>query len=319
MMQPNMTRSDLPSHTDYEMPTSYLWLGGMARVIRGPLGRMREHVPVFNRRLGGPEGYRITANPLTPGGPERFVAGISSTYQLVQHRDVIARVQEELSDHGDAAAADAAAVMILGQCDRQMDLTVDVPWPAYRPSDGHLVAGRVSVRNSVDRSTALYGGVSFLRLICTNGMVGWTGPRMRRIHNCPRVLNTVMRHVSQELANSRGQRKQLDALLNKRIDRGAVAGWVDQVVTRKWGKYDAARVYHVAINGEDGDVDLRWGELAHDLPLTERREAAGACAPVTNAYHLMQALSYVASRATPYEARLSRLMQVSGLVEPLLN
>ncbi len=319
MTNVNTTGTDREPESYFEQSSSIAWLGGPARVIRGPLGRMREHVPVFNRRLGGPEGYRVTANPLTPGGPERVVAGTSSTYWLVQHRDLIDSVQQELSDHGDAAAADAAAMMVLGHGDRQMDLTVHVPWPAYRPADGHLVAGRVSVRNSVDRSTALYGGVSFLRLICTNGMVGWTGPRMRRIHNCPQVLNTVMRHVSQELANSRGQRKQLDALLDKRIDRGAVAGWVDQTVTRKWGKHDAARVYHVAINGEDGDVDLRLGEPAHACPLNERRAAAGACAPVTNAYHLMQALSYVASRATPYEARLSRLMQVSALVEPLLN
>ena len=48
------------------------------------------------------------------------------------------------------------------------------------------------------------------------------------------------------------------------------------------------------------------------------RPEAG-CAPVGNACHVMQALSYVASRSPWLHTRESRLASSAKLVEPLLN
>jgi hypothetical protein len=296
----------------------HTWCGGPARVVRGPLAKMRDHVPTFNRRLGGRRGFRITRNPL-PGqdGPEKQLAEVTPVYHLVQHREVLDAVAARIDKAG--VAVGAMATMVLGPDERQMDLTVELPSMMFTPYDGYCIDARVNVRNSVDKSCALFGGVGFLRMVCANGMVGWDGTRMRRVHNGPLVLPTVMAHVAGQLGAIGPEQQRLNALLDCKVDVTQVAELVDTVLPRKWGRSDAVQVYHVARYGRYGIPEISPGQPPHHDRIKWSFEAPGACAPVTNLYHLMQALSYVASRSTPYETRLARLGEVYAIVEPLLK
>ncbi len=298
----------------------HTWYGGPVRVVRGPLARMREHVPTFNRRLGGRGGYRITRSPRpSHDGPETHVVDVTPVYHLVQHRDVLDEVAARIDRADPGAAAGAPATMILGPDERRMDLTVGLPSMMFTPGDGYCIEGRVSVRNSVDKSCALFGGVGYLRMVCANGMMGWDGHRMRRVHNGPRVLPTVMGHVSAQLGSIAPERARLNRLLDRKVDAAQIADLVDHVVPRKWGRWEAVQVWHVAMHGVYGVPVFQTDRPPHRVPLRTAEAARGACAPVTNLYHLMQALSYVASRSTPYERQLAYLGQVYSIVEPLLN
>jgi len=97
-----------------------------------------------------------------------------------------------------------------------------------------------------------------------------------------------------------------------------LASWVDEVVTRKWDRWDAARVFHVASAGQDGWVPYRTDVPPHRLQLNDATPAPGACAPAANAYHVMQALSFVASRVPWLQDRYARLAGIPRLLEPLL-
>ena len=303
-----------------DVQVCHTWHGGPVRVIRGPLGQMRRHVPTFNRRLGGRQGFRITRSPM-PGhdGPETPVAEVTPVYHLVQHRDVLDEVSARIDQADPGAAARAPATMILGPDERRMDLTVGLPSMMFTPGDGYCIEGRVSLRNSVDKSCALFGGVGYLRMVCANGMMGWDGHRMRRVHNGPRVLPTVMAHVSAQLGNIAPERARLNHLLDRRVNATQIAGLVDTVIPRKWGRWEAVQVWHVAVHGLYGVPVFQTDRPPHQVPLRTINSAPGACAPVTNLYHLMQALSYVASRSSPYETRLNWLGQVHDIVQPLLN
>ena len=316
--QQQTTADDATDDADVQVCQS--WCGGPVRVVRGPLGKLRRQVPTFHRRLGdGPYRYRITRRPM-PGqdGPETHVADVTDSYCLVQHGDVLDGVQAGVDRAaGGGVGAAATATMVLGPDERRMDLTVDLPWAAFTPADGFAVGGQVSIRNSVDTSCALFGGVGYLRWACHNGMMGWDGHRMRRVHNGPRVLRAVLAHVADRLRWTGPDRGQINRLLDCRVDAGQVADWVDTVVAARWGRWDAVRVYHVALHGVYGDPVRQADRPPHRVPLRHAAPAAAACAPVTNLYHLMQALSYVASRSDPYETRLTRLVQVQPMVEPL--
>jgi hypothetical protein len=295
------------------------WCGGPVRIVRGPLAAMRDQLPVFNRRLGGRSGYRITRT--ASSGEEADVADVTGVYHLVQHRDVVDALLQRLSaEIGDGVAARTApATMVLGPRECRMDLTVDLPYVRHTPRDGYRIGGQVSVRNSVDKSCALYAGFGFLRWVCSNGMFAWDGRRARKVHNQCRILRAVMDHVTEQLRQGVKGLRLFDALLDRPVRSADLGAWTDAVVARGWGRWDAARVYHVAVHGVYGEPERRTDVAPHLLALSAGRPAAGACAPARNLYHLMHALSYVASRSTPYERRLTRLVQVHQMVEPLLN
>jgi hypothetical protein len=171
----------------------------------------------------------------------------------------------------------------------------------------------------VDRSCALTGSVEFLRKICSNGMVGWSGIPFRRIHNRPQVLWLIRRDLTRQFDALRDDISRFERLFATPVATDRLATWVDEVIARKWGRADAARVFHVATTGQDGWVRSRTDVPPHRQQLQDAVPAPGACAPVANAYHVVQALSFVASRVPWLQDRYARLAGVPGLLEALLE
>src|SRR5665213_1171447 len=141
------------------------WGRGRTRFIRGKLTELRRHLPRFELRLGVRGDKIVVRQPLLDTESERAVARVSARYSLVQHHDVL-DAAEALLPRFEAAPKDVLAEIVMTAHGERMDLTVELPSAKYTPADGYALAIRMRILNSVDTSTALFGSIEFLRVIC---------------------------------------------------------------------------------------------------------------------------------------------------------
>jgi hypothetical protein len=261
---------------------------------------------------------RVVRQPLTAGESDRVVARVSSRYSLVQHHEVL-DLAESLLPRFEAEPKNVVAEMVMTPHGERMDLTVELPSAKYTPADGYALATRMRLLNSVDTSTALFGSIEFLRKICSNGMVGWKGSRVRRTHTQFRALSQLRNRLLSQFDQLGEDTAYFEQMLAHQIDREVLAKWVDEVVATEWNRWAAARVFHVAASGHDGDVVCCSDLPPHRLLLQNAMLAPGACAPANNVYHVAQALSFVASRLISWGNRYRWLADIPRLLEPLMN
>ena len=77
--------------------------------------------------------------------------------------------------------------------------------------------------------------------------------------------------------------------------------WIDAIVAKKWNANAAARVYHIAKTGHDGNVAPFQKEVSpHALKVNSTNEIPGAFTPVRNAYGISQVLSWIAGTPRQY-------------------
>jgi hypothetical protein len=261
---------------------------------------------------------RVLRQPLAPGESDRLIARVSNRYSLVQHHDVL-DMAESLLPRFEADAENATAQLIMTPHGERMDLTVELPSAMYTPSDGYALAARIRLLNSVDTSTALFGSIEFLRKVCSNGMVGWRGSRVRRTHTQFYALSQVRNRLTAQFDELTQDTAYFEQMLARPTDREMLAQWVDEVVAEVWDRWAAARVFHIAANGHDGDV-IRHPHLPpHRMAIENATLAPGACAPASNVYHVAQALSFVASRLVCLNDRYRWLGDIPRLLKPLMN
>jgi hypothetical protein len=294
------------------------WGRGRTRIFRGKLSELRQHLPRFELRFGMRGDMRVMRQPLIAGESDRLIARVSNRYSLVQHHEVL-DVAEALLPRFEAEPNDAMAELVMTPHGERMDLTVELPSARYTPSDGYALATRMRLLNSVDTSTALFGSLEFLRKICSNGMVGWNGSRVRRTHTQSLALSQVRNRLLSQFDQLWQDTAYFEQMLAHRIDREKLAQWVDEAVAKTWDRWAAARVFHVATSGHDGDVICRPDLPPHRTALQNCMLAPGACAPASNVYHVAQALSFVASRLVSWSDRYRRLADIPRLLEPLMN
>lgn len=295
------------------------WGRGRIRIFRGKLPELRRHVPRFELRLGAWSDKVVVRQPLNAWESERIVGRVSNRYTLVQHHDVL-DAAEALLARFEAEPKDSNAEIVMTPHGERMDLTVELPTAKYTPADGYALAARMRLLNTVDASTALFGNIEFLRKICSNGMVGWRGsPRVRRTHVQVMPLPQVRNRLLSQFDQLEDDTAYFEKMLSHPIDRDQLAQWVDDVVATQWDRWAAARVFHVAASGHDGNVICRTDVPPHRLALENAMLAPGACAPARNVYHVAQALSFVASRLVSWSDRYRHLAGIPRMLDPLMN
>ena len=96
--------------------------------------------------------------------------------------------------------------------------------------------------------------------------------------------------------------------------------WVNNDVTKKWGKKAACRVYHICTSGHDIKLadPFATGE-ATDKPVKRLADVPGANAPISTLYDASQALSWVATPRNNPAERLNwqrRLPELFDMLHP---
>jgi hypothetical protein len=264
---------------------------------RGGFSDVRRHIPGRFTRV--PFEYEGKTNPRVEvicnaeGMPLSLV---SPTYALIDHTEVVESLARALQATGREVGGYPAAVY-LGDHGAKFGLRLVLSDMVCDPGDGHPVAGRVEVVNSVDRSMPLRISFGHHRLACSNGLMifvtlvdvlevhlkgrldqakvkkaiekGLAGleekSRALRLLCATRIPSGFTEHLLATVAKVWGHRETeaLKAALAGGVYRGArVPGLIVPAET-VWGIYNT--LTWVAGRSQDLARQLAMGEVAHRI------------------------------------------------------
>jgi hypothetical protein len=305
--------------------TDCTWEGAAVVELTGTVGELFSQIPVFSRhayRVGSEENRfkdEIRREPLKLTDEPMPIATVSKTYSLIQHREVLASVFRALKIlHIDISALDST--LLLTEYGERMQWSCDIPNVDFDPGDGKPLVLRINCLNSVDTTTVLEINFSWFRLVCSNGnMFGLKDSRLRRRHIQSLDPADIAAYLEGELVNLPQEKSQYQKWFNASVDIPELIPWVDQEVAREWGPHAAARVWHIVTLGVDGEVEQASDRKPHELeiPALTEVDVPGACAPVSNLFHVSQALSWIAGTRHTIPERLEYVKAIPRLMGPL--
>ena len=197
-------------------------------------------------------------------------------------------------------------------------MELQCPERRFRSRGRYPLVLRINCLNSVDTSTVLEITFCWFRLVCSNGMMfGLKESRLRRRHIRSLDPEDVARYLEEELEQVPQEKSLYWRWLQTPVSADALISWVDTSVAREWGPHAAARLWHIIMQGWDGNVEQAHGLKPHELQIERTMAVPGACAPVENLFHVSQALSWVAGTRNTISERLDYVKAIPRLMEPL--
>jgi hypothetical protein len=286
----------------------------------GSVCELRRLLPRFKRRAAFDyQTDEIVGRAPWKPYPDVVIGVVSPQYVLIQHEEFLDAVNSTMAAEGYDFEM-MSGVLTTTTYGERMELTIELPAFSATPADGYPLECRLRCLNSVDGTTALEADLQWYRQICSNGMFGWQGDLMRHIHRYGDVLGWLSDGLARRFRELPLDRLLFSHLMDKQVPFDCLRDWVDVFVSRRWGRTDAARTFHICINGKDGEVyDCDPERPPHEMSFTPRMDVPGACAPARNVYHVGQALSWVAGQAATFERRFSQTSAIPSLLRHLLN
>ena len=298
------------------------WLGQRARRICDlTLPGVVDHLPDFERREFGNNEYldMIVRQPFRQDRREVAVGSVSKRYFLIQHRQLVHEICDGLS----AIRIDPAKVpaeLWISDYGERIRLRFRVPQRPFDPGDGYPLLLSAECFNSVEKSCALEIKMSWLRLICMNGLSTKSDALLRKIHDSVWMNRTEPgAFVQEQLENGDAYFKDIKDWVRHHITGDRLVKWVDEVVAPKWTRRAAARVHHICRTGFDGKpVPPRSKGIApHSWPVSSDKAVPGAPIPAKSLYDVAQALSWVAGHNPTVEDQIRWTDQIHQLITEL--
>ena len=310
----------------------------------GQIRELRQEIPYFRRipfriedggvnknldlivrePLKKSQGYLLPSNNDEVQIP---VATVSKQYELVQHHDVL-KVLETALKNIDFDPERLKAELTLTEYGERMRVSFTLPDYEFDPGDGYPIVLKVNALNSVDKTTALSISLSWYRLVCSNGMMfGTAHARFRKIHLQSRKPEDINKFLKKQLARASKVQSLYKQWYEKKVFIEAkpssiqIEHWIDKTIEKRWGVHAAARVYHIAKTGYDGELvnPFAKGVKPHEHQVQSTNKVPGSFVPVRNAYDISQVLSWLASRRGTIEDQFDRMMDIPYLMRALLR
>jgi len=303
------------------------WNGQNVLTANDRLLALRQRLPTFHREpfiMNGIENANYDV--IVEDGTDYPITTVSKAYGLMQHEIVFERAMEGLSSLGfDLHGLEAE--MALTAHGERLKISVTIPGYDFDPGDGCPLILRMNLLNSVDKTTAVAVELEWLRLICGNGMMsGISSAGFRKAHFRGIDEEDIAEYLSISLQSVPQDRQLMHQWLNQEVARPLTQSWVDTSLASLWGDPTAARVWYILRYGEDAKPEIHRGSEdaplpvvpAHERPVQPLGPIPGAFAPVANAYHVAQALSWVAKENSNMGTRLRRIKEIPALMQQLL-
>jgi hypothetical protein len=295
------------------------WFGQTTKSYTGTINSLRQYIPKFSRTDFNAYLDQINRQPIGNDESVIPVATVSKQYALIQHQDLIDAVASGLNDLGFNPDT-LAAQLRLSDYGERMHLRMMLVNEAFNPGDDNLLGIALNCINSVDRSTSLELRISWHRLVCDNGMYLTDSDKMRRVHLGSLKREDITDYLKSQLAETEIDKTRLTDWYKTPVTVSQVEAWADDDVAANWGVFLAARTCHIARTGFDGEVAGVAGRVRPSVrDVSSKRHVPGACAPVTNVYHVSQVLSWLARDRNTVQDQFERMMEIPGLINPLLN
>lgn len=189
----------------------------------------------------------------------------------------------------------------------------------FEPHPGDSMQLRLECTNSVDGSSRLVIQMSWLRLICSNGMtIEESVVPLREIHNEHMDIDRIPAAIGKALATVSLDRERLSRLVSSPFRPGALITWVDGPVSKAWGPVAAARVLHICREGRDAELGIPFAKgLPSEKEMKPLEPVPGSPKPARTLFDVSQALAWVATGRSNTEDRLTWQRQVSALINEL--
>ncbi len=311
-----------PESLDRSVRRDVTWLARPVTVRRGGLGALLDNLPRFRRY---PFGRNRHLDLIVREGRQDQrpvpVATVSKRYELLQHATALETLTDGMRQAGQEAEAVDASVT-LSEYGERMYARAHLPDFGVDPDGLSPITLTAECLNSVDKSTPFVVRLAWHRLVCSNGMMFGIGESgVRKIHSVRSTsAGDVAGFLKQCFDRVTDEHTQFRKWLATRVDRDQLRDWADEPVREAWGPHLAARAFHIARTGWDGQIEGRFHRVpSSEIPLRPTQQIPGAAAPVTTAFHDSQVLSWLAKERKTLQDQLDKIMQIPLLMQQLLN
>jgi hypothetical protein len=155
----------------------------------------------------------------------------------------------------------------------------------------------------------------------SNGLViGVTRSDVRRRHVGDLQLEDVGAVLTSGLKESDAEKKNFERWRKATITLSRLALWVDKDLREGWGSKAAARTFHIARFGSDGEVRGQYkGSTPTTIAMHEAKPVPGAPKQLRTLFDLSQILAWLAKERRDVQEQLERREQIPAILEPLMN
>jgi hypothetical protein len=259
--------------------------------------------------------------PLNEEERETPVGIVSKRYKLVQHTELFQRACDAIRKAG-VEARDCEGELRVSAYGTRMAVTFTLPDKfKFDPGDGSPLSLCLYCVNSVDASSRLTITLGWFRFICGNGLiVGTARLNQTFVHNESMDLPDVAKVLSQGLSLAEKEKVALREWVKETVPQDRLEAWVDGALRDSWGPLAAARVYHICRTGMDARfANCAEKALPHHKKMIPTKSVPGSPSPANNAYHICQALSWVAKERRQIQDQLDGMQQLPELMKALLQ
>jgi hypothetical protein len=308
-------------------PPATSWLGQPVISVQDQLLAMEQRLPTFHREPFIVNGIENPAyDVIVEDDTDYPITTVSKSYGLVQHSTVFGKALEGLNRLGFDVHGLHSELSLTAHGER-MKISLTLPGYDFDPGDGCPLVLKMNLLNSVDKTTAVAVELEWLRLVCGNGMMYGIGAAgFRKAHFRGIDEDDIAEYLSISLRSVPQDHQLMQGWLTTDVTLSRTMTWVDRPLAELWGEPTAARIWHILRSGNDArpeiirgkDDEVEISRPAHERPVIPLGSIPGAFAPVQNAYHAAQALSWVAKEHPNLGTRLKRLKEIPTLMQQLL-
>jgi hypothetical protein len=309
------------------------WFNSPAGVYEGSLSEVRARLPEFERRCfaltqSTQEQSRlnerldmVVRRPF--GDDPNFVpiGVVSKDYALVPHAAVLDAASAALSA-AEIPSSDVTAQLIITEYGERMELSILLPKKySFDPGDGHPMRLRFECLNSLDGSTRFRVLLSWLRLVCSNGLViGVTRTDIKRRHVGDLDVHDVTDVLQSGLRAANAEKENLAAWRGYAITRKQLVAWIEKDLKNAWGFKAATRAFHIATTGSDAEIAGQYrDESPTTIAVTSGQNVPGAPPQVRNLFDISQVLAWLAKERRDVQEQIAWREQIPELIKPLLG
>lgn len=294
------------------------WMGQRVSYNRDlTLDDVAQHLPTFDRRSFGDNEYldAIIREPFNGDRRHIPVASVSKRYALIQHHEFLGWLKDGIKQVGIKPESLRTELWMTDYGER-VRLRFRISTKTFDPGDGFPMVLTAECFNSVDRSCALEIRITWLRLVCTNGLTIQEKSSLRKIHDVVWMnRDDPAEFLADQLTNADEQFKVFRQWVSHGVSIEKIESWADEHVARAWGIENAARICHIARTGYDGTV-LRPPEKIspHLRTVKSEVEVPGSARPARNLFDVAQALSWIAGNRESIEDQTDWIRGIPVLI-----
>ena len=255
------------------------------------------------------------------------VATVSKNYSLIQHQDAIQTTIDTLDLLG-YTTDNTECELTWTKLGERIWLRIRFQDHSFDPGDGYPMFLELSIFNSVDGSLVFGFEGGWYRQICANGMVALAhGISTNKRHSKSLTTEFLAQQLKQVLDSTLSEQETYKSWKERKVIVGqpfrytqrALEDWLDETVTKEWGRRTAARAYHIIRTGKDGKPDIGSANKklpSYKIPVSPGQEIPGA-KPSENILDVNHALTWISSHQETIQTRHEMMNDIPKLIRNL--